>query len=166
LLSLKTDDLLDSLVSRIEALNAPETPSAERVKAELARCASDIVFWVNTYCWTYDPREDEPDIKITLYAHQEGFLRWLVERLETKTGGVAEKCRDVGFTWLCGYFEVWCWLFRKGFKGGFGSRKLDLVDDSDGDADDDDVSISTGSGVTVPGGGGSLSFIVSPMRAI
>lgn len=100
---------------------------------EREKCAADPVYWINAYAWTYDPREAEGcrDLKITLFPRQEEFIQWQRARLDAQEGGIGEKCRDVGFTWLTVYFQLWCWLFCPGFKGGFGSRKLDLVDDSD-----------------------------------
>ena len=63
-----------------------------------------------------------------LFPKQEEFLRWLQEREANEEDGLAEKCRDVGFTWLCCVYALHGWLFRKGFKAGFGSRVLKLVD--------------------------------------
>ena len=99
-------------------------------KAEIARCAADITYWVNTYVRTYDPRllPDNPIIPFHLYPKQEEFLRWLQERENERKDGLAETSRDVGFTWLCGAYALHGWLFRTGFSAGFGSRKLELID--------------------------------------
>lgn len=95
---------------------------------ERARCAASIPYWLNTYGRTYDPRLPEPLIPFTLFPRQEEFLRWVAEREERKEEGLAEKSRDVGFTWLCCAYALHGWLFRPGFACGFGSRKLELVD--------------------------------------
>ncbi len=63
-----------------------------------------------------------------LFPRQEEFLLWLKERDELREDGLAEKSRDVGFTWLCADYALHCWLFGNGDATGFGSRKLDLVD--------------------------------------
>lgn len=55
-------------------------------------------------------------------------MRWLGEREERQEDGLAEKSRDVGFTWLCCAYALHGWLFRQGFSAGFGSRKEALVD--------------------------------------
>lgn len=105
-------------------------PSTEDRSDELARCAADPVFWVNTYAVTYDPRllPEDPYIPFHLFPRQGEFLEWLQAREAGNEDGLAEKSRDVGFTWLCCAYAVHGWLFRPGFKAGFGSRKLDLVD--------------------------------------
>jgi phage terminase large subunit len=101
-------------------------PLQEQVKA---LCARDIVYFVNEFCWTYDPREKPSMLPFVLFDKQADFLRWLQEREESDEDGIAEKCRDVGFTWLCCAYAVHGWLFREGFRCGFGSRKLELVDE-------------------------------------
>lgn len=106
----------------------PLTP--EQIEVERKRCAVDICYWVNTYGWTFDPREidTEPTLPFKLFPKQEEFLLWLQAREAERKGGLAEKSRDVGFTWLCSAYAVHGWLFRKGFTAGFGSRKVELVD--------------------------------------
>lgn len=105
-----------------------QTPPPKRQAEILARCDGDIWYFVNHFCWTYDPREADPELPFDLFARQEEFLSWLEERQEQQENGLAEKCRDVGFTWLTSVFALHRWLFRKGSAIGFGSRKLDLVD--------------------------------------
>lgn len=115
-------DELDSLLL--------QPPSTEDQTEELAHCAADPVYWVNTYCWTYDPRllPADPNIPFRLFPRQEEFLRWLEEREQGQEDGMAEKSRDMGLTYLCCAYALHGWLFRPGFSAGFGSRKLELVD--------------------------------------
>lgn len=88
------------------------------------------MYWVNAHCQTYDPRllPADPVVPFHLYPRQEEFLLWLKEREEADEDGLAEKSRDVGFTWLCAADALHGWLFRPGFSAGFGSRKEELVD--------------------------------------
>lgn len=78
--------------------------------------------------WTYDPRNEVSLIPMELFPRQREFLLWLEEREANQEDGLVEKSRDMGATWLCVAFLVHHWLFRDGFKGGMGSRKLELVD--------------------------------------
>lgn len=91
-------------------------------------CARDPVHWINTWAWTYDPRETCPNLPFDLFPLQVEFIRWLQAREAAAEDGLAEKSRDMGFTWLCASYALWAWLFRPGFAAGFGSRKQDLVD--------------------------------------
>jgi hypothetical protein len=102
--------------------------AAIRQERERRRCAADVVYWLDTYGWTYDPRLKEAFLRFHPFPRQEEFLRWLGEREWNQEDGLAEKSRDVGFTWLCAAYALHGWLFRPGFQCGFGSRKLSLVD--------------------------------------
>lgn len=97
-------------------------------KAEIERCRSDIVHFVNHWCWTYDPREEVKTIPFALFAKQEDYLRWLTDRESLQEPGLVEKSRDAGVTWLCCAYAIHGWIFRPGYAVGFGSRKLELVD--------------------------------------
>jgi hypothetical protein len=78
-----------------------------------------------------DPHEKCTTRPFDLFPKQEEFINWLAERDQKQESGLAEKSRDVGFTWLCAAYAVHRWLFKSGDSTGFGSRKLDLVDDKD-----------------------------------
>lgn len=107
-----------------------EGASIDLQATEWERCAGDVVYWVNAYVKTYDPRllPGNPLIPFTLFPKQAEFLLWLQEREQAQEDGLAEKSRDVGFTWLCAADALHGWLFRPGCAIGFGSRKLELVD--------------------------------------
>jgi hypothetical protein len=104
------------------------TLSSTDQQRERVRCTEDVLYYVNRYVYTYDPRLKAPVIPFRLFPKQAEFLQWLVERECTQTSGLAEKSRDMGFTWLCCAYLSWRWLFASGFKGAVGSRKFDLVD--------------------------------------
>jgi hypothetical protein len=94
----------------------------------LAHAAEDVVDWVRDWVWTYDPRVTPSIIPFDLFPRQVEFLRWLGEGDAIQEGGLAEKSRDMGVTWLCVAYAVHCWLFKTGDKTTFGSRKEALVD--------------------------------------
>ena len=95
---------------------------------ELRRCRNDIAHWVNFWLTTYDPRLRQPMLPFVLFPRQEEFLTWIAEREAAAEPGIAEKSRDVGFTWLCCAYAIHAWLFRPGVTVGFGSRKVEYVD--------------------------------------
>lgn len=99
----------------------------ERRRKERLKCL-DVVYWTNTYCYTYDPRLQDPYVPFKLYDRQVELLRWFEEREKTQTRGLVEKSKDVGVSWLFCAFMTHRWLFKKGFAGGLGSRKLEYVD--------------------------------------
>lgn len=96
---------------------------------ERRKCARDVVYWLDTYGWTYDPRlKTGAYLPFHPFPKQKEFLRWLELREANEEDGLAEKSRDVGFTWLCCAYALHGWLYRPAFAVGVGSRKLDLVD--------------------------------------
>ena len=95
----------------------------------LKKCSNDLIYWISEWVWTYDPRLSPSMLPFDQFPRQIEFLEWLEESERIQKGGVAEKSRDVGFTWLCVAFLVHRWLFRSGFSGGVGSRKESLVDE-------------------------------------
>ena len=94
-----------------------------------ARCEQDILYWINDWCWTYDPRLVEPrKIPFILFPIQEECLLWLQERVANNECGIVEKSRDMGITWLTALLLLHSWIFQPGFKGAIGSEKEVKVD--------------------------------------
>ena len=113
---------------------------------EKKRCSLDKVYFINTWCWTYNPKlvgavdvetgaKLDPWLPFDLFPKQEEFILWLEQRTKFKQDGHCAKSRDVGFTWMCGAFALNRWLFEDGYKANFGSRKAEYVDRI-GDPDD------------------------------
>lgn len=94
------------------------------------------VDFINDWVCTVDPRivGRSKIMPFLLFPKQEEFIEWLYRHYKDQNPGLVEKTRDSGFTYMCGAFSIWMWLFVKGSKIGWGSRKQDLVDKS-GDPD-------------------------------
>lgn len=94
------------------------------------RCADDAAFFINTFCFTFDPRPtaEFSDMAFIMYPFQERTVRWLDERLADLEDGIIEKSRDMGVTWVFLSWLLHGWLFKPGFQALVGSRKEDLVD--------------------------------------
>ena len=93
------------------------------------RCIAFIEHW----CVTYDPRNAGSKLTPTtmpfiLFDRQKDLVRFLLACLNDEEGGLIEKCRDMGATWVCAALSVWLWLFWPGVAVGWGSRKEILVD--------------------------------------
>ncbi|QIG96586.1 hypothetical protein [Bradyrhizobium sp. 6(2017)] len=90
------------------------------------------VEFIEDWCQTVDPRNagtDKPTrLPLILFPHQRDFIEFLHECMKGETGGLVEKSRDMGATWLAVSFSVWLFLFVPGATVGWGSRKEALVD--------------------------------------
>lgn len=93
---------------------------------------------INDWGVTVDPRvaakKRRAIMPMLLWPKQRAFVRWLQERVDTSTAGVAVKSRDVGISWLAMGFSVGICIARDDVSIGFGSEKEDKVDRS-GDPD-------------------------------
>jgi phage terminase large subunit len=121
----------DPVAERLAAL--AELNASPRLQAvEMALCSQDVCDWLSRWGWTLDPREAAAGRPAVLpfapFPRQVELLRWLESRESAQEDGLVEKSREVGVTWLCCAFALHRWLFRRGYKVGFGSRKLELVD--------------------------------------
>jgi phage terminase large subunit len=90
------------------------------------------VEFIEDWCQTFDPRNagtDRPTrLPLILFPRQRDFIEFLHECVKGETGGLVEKSRDMGATWLAVSFSVWLFLFVPGATVGWGSRKEALVD--------------------------------------
>jgi len=103
--------------------------------------AQACIDFIEDWVMTYDPRRKMAWLPFILFPRQKEFIKWLHERSlgakelndgldkrSSNMGGLVEKSRDAGATWLCMAYSIWAWLFVDGVKIGFGSRKELLVD--------------------------------------
>ncbi len=96
--------------------------------ALLAWCKRDVRFWFRHFCWTFDPRKEQPHLPFVPYAFQEKALVELVQAIETGQDLLIEKSRDMGLSWLVLLAFQYFWLFREGANFHLGSRKQEAVD--------------------------------------
>lgn len=90
----------------------------------------DIVFWFNTFCWTFDPRKPEPEMPFCLYPYQSWFVREIEARIDEQQDWGIEKSRDMGVSWMVMLTFQHGWLFKSGWNVHVGSRKESEVDTS------------------------------------
>lgn len=113
----------------LQPLPSPREQALSREHAaERAKCAADPVHFIDSYCRTYDPRTAGKSLPFKLWPRQVEFIRWLQAREAAQEGGICEKSRDVGVSFLCAAYSLHGFLFKPGYKVGFGSRKFQYVD--------------------------------------
>jgi len=110
------------------------TNSLDLREIELEICKQDVVHFLNTWVWTFDPRR--VDVKgsggaytpFDLFERQAELCRFLDDRVSNQEDGLVEKSRDIGYTWVTGGYATHRWLFMPGFNATFASRITDQVD--------------------------------------
>jgi hypothetical protein len=92
-------------------------------------CRQDVLFYINSFVWTYNPRKPEcPRLPFITYKFQDEAILTLVASVEDQEDALIEKSREMGATWMmCAvadhrarFFELQSILFA--------SRKEELVD--------------------------------------
>lgn len=71
--------------------------AAEAIRAE---CARDSLFWINLFCWTYDPRKKQSVVPFITYDYQDEAIREIEAGIREGRDIAIEKSRDMGASWL------------------------------------------------------------------
>jgi len=96
-------------------------------------CSQDMLFFINTFGFTYDPRltPNSTVILFITYLFQDVALDEIKEAIEVGFDELTEKSRDMGASWMYLTVFVWFWMFRPYNSFRMISRNEDLVDKSD-----------------------------------
>lgn len=128
-------DWRDNLDYRVRVTHA--AMNDEKVqKYLLSLCKSSILFYCNTFCYTYDPRR-EPEtrhIPFVLFPFQEDVMTWMVWILSVQEDGLIEKSRDMGATWMFEVLVSWLILFYPGSTVYETSMREEDVDNKEPDS--------------------------------
>ena len=100
-----------------------------KAAAEMRRqCANDILFYANTFGFTYDPRKDEKVIPFITYQFQDDAILRLVEDIKCGRDVGIMKSRDMGASWIILLVLQWMWQFHAMNSFLVVSRNEDYVD--------------------------------------
>lgn len=92
-------------------------------------CAADPFFWVNGFCWTYDPRSLlGAKLPFILWPCQKIAFRSILKSIAEGRDLLIEKSRDMGASWLCLTAFAWHLLYKRDESFLFVSRTENYVD--------------------------------------
>jgi len=117
----------DNLLFRAEILKGCDE-DARFQKLIWNKCKENPIFYVDTFCYTRNPRLPHPDIPFILYDYQEKALLEIIDAILTQNDLLIEKTRDMGASWLVLYAFEWCFKFHDGSDFKVGSWKQEFVD--------------------------------------
>lgn len=88
--------------------------NSDPVFAEIVReqCKKDILFWINAFCWTHDPRVYPSKLPFITYEFQDKAILEMVDAIQNQHDLLVEKSRDMGVSWSAIYVIQWFWLFH------------------------------------------------------
>jgi len=107
--------------------------NSEAARNEIDKqCKEDVVLWINTFAWTFDPRLASvglpSKLPFVLYPAQVDVIRKVDECFLNRKKFLIEKSRAEGLTEMLCAYDVWRFLYTPGYKAGWGSRVKTLVD--------------------------------------
>mgnify|MGYP001611915914 FL=1 len=91
-------------------------------------CKQDPLFFIEMFCFTFDPQKTPSKMPFLLYPFQINLVDWLENKLKTQTSGIIEKSRQQGVTHVSMAFLLYHWIFSEEFGGLVGSRTETQVD--------------------------------------
>jgi hypothetical protein len=91
-------------------------------------CRKDILFWVNAFVFTFDPRLAEKRIPMITYPYQDKGILDVCEAIKVGEDAVMPKSRDMGASWILDIVFDHYSTFEKSCKFLLMSRKADYVD--------------------------------------
>jgi hypothetical protein len=119
----------DTLELRSRILSKAQDDPEFRAYAK-ALAASDVILFINLFCYTYDSRrEARPNhLPFILFPKQVDYVRWAEARLEAGQDGLIHKPRDMGVSWAHLARILWHWLFDPAYSARLGSQIAIKVD--------------------------------------
>lgn len=102
--------------------------SASAARQILDMCSKDILFWVNMFCYTYDPRLPSSVVPFITYQYQDRAMLELADAIESGQDVGIKKSRDMGASWVNLTVFAWFWRFKPMKSFLMVSRNEDLVD--------------------------------------
>lgn len=94
-------------------------------------CSRDMLFWINTFCYTFNPQKvlenQYPIMPFNTWEFQDHALLEIQAAIG-RHDLLIEKSRDMGATWMCLATLAWHWQFREYHSFLIASRNADLVD--------------------------------------
>jgi len=102
--------------------------NAQYQQMQMMFCKSSILYFCNVFCWTYDPRLDNPHIPFVTFPFQDDVLTWALWLIKAHETGLAEKSRDMGFTWMMEVVAAYLTQFYPGMVDYQMSLREDDVD--------------------------------------
>ncbi len=91
-------------------------------------CRADILFYFNTFVWTYDPRLPNTAVPFITYKFQDDAIKEIYQSVLDGVPHLLQKGRDLGASWICCGVMDYMANFQRGKKFLMMSRVEDLVD--------------------------------------
>lgn len=92
------DPVANAKMRRRLLWDGAHVPGAAREICEA--CAKDVLFWVNAFCWTFDPRKEQSVVPFITYGYQDEAILEIQDAILSGRDVAIEKSRDMGASWI------------------------------------------------------------------
>jgi len=124
-------DLAANLVFRHKMLKMASEDESTAAQF-LTMCEEDMLFYINTFCWTYAPKDkndENPVVPFNTYAEfQDEAMLSIADCIMSGRDFAMPKSRDMGASWIGLTVFEWFWHFRDNLSFLLISRNEDYVD--------------------------------------
>ena len=104
----------------------------KRASEVAGMCRLDRLFYVNTFAWTYDPRNKRMPVRpFVMFPKQVEEFPKICDAIEVGGDTITAKSRDMGASWLHLLAYAGSWHFDENMAYQLASRNEGLVDDSE-----------------------------------
>ena len=94
--------------------------------------SKDPVYFIDTFCYTFNPKQDPFHLRFKLFPFQKRLVRDIVTAIRNGEDLFIDKTREMGVTYTIISVLIWFWLFEPASNFLIGSRKEDYVDNRRG----------------------------------
>lgn len=125
-----TPDLKPLMLQRITLLKQCNE-SLELRSLVLERCRRDVLWWIDNFVFTSDPRNlgiGPVVFPFVLWSKQREYIQWRRGLVADLKWGIIGKSRDSGISWCNTVDQDHYWLFSNDYQGAFGSKDAIAVD--------------------------------------
>ena len=120
-------DLEENLEFRRQVLDLAIRDPDAREELWIA-CSRDLLFYINVFGWTYDPRKSNGVLPFITYQFQDDSMSQIRDCILEGRDLVIKKSRDMGASWMLLTVFEWFWHFKDGQSFLLVSRNEDYVD--------------------------------------
>lgn len=100
------------------------------VPGDIEATADACVYFIDTFCYTFDPKREPYHFRFKLFPFQRKLVRDLIGAIMLGEDIFIDKCREMGATYTAVDVLLYFWSFAPGSNFLLGSRKEDFVDNT------------------------------------
>lgn len=104
-------DVYDNILYRAKIRHLCEGESEERIRQAIF-CKSNILYFINCYCFSFTPGLDDPVIPFITFPKQDEMIMWTLWLVKYSLIGLQEKSRSYGASWIAIFIIIWLCLFH------------------------------------------------------